>query len=174
MSCENHQLKLLPIREGLFSLVASNPNAPFHQAPIHACGRHFIIGGSGPCTFCPQAPRIICPKSNLTILGRGFMSVLVPGGQGHYVEPNGAFGFTQAHSAAKPPGSILGGTTPYQGGIFTAPSGSGWFACPLADKPGQYQMFAGLPNVTLDKGCIGFDAYVKDVPPRTLGAWQYT
>lgn len=101
-------------------------------------------------------------------------AVIVPGGQQYYVEPNGALGFTQAHSIAYPPGSIFGGTAAYQNGIFTAPQGSSWFACPVADRPNQYQVFAQLPGVTLSSDCVGFNAYVKAQPQGTYGAWQYT
>ena len=73
-----------------------------------------------------------------------------------------------------PKGAITGGTTAYRGGLFTAPLGSSWFACPIADKAGQYLMTAKLPGVQLNPACIGFNARVNDLPPHTVGAWQYT
>jgi hypothetical protein len=102
---------------------------------------------------------------------------MVPGGQQLYVEPNGAFGFTQAHSMSRPAGSIMGGGPAYEGGLFFGPSHSPWFACPVKDPSGgdgqRWQMFASLPGITLDKACVGFNAYVQNVGSG-LGAWQYT
>lgn len=173
--CVDNQLQLLPRREGAFTLIASNPNAPFHNYKIEACGRRFTITQGGPCTYCPQSvPRAACPAGTSTIMTSGSLSVMVPGGQQLYVEANGALGFTQAHSLSRPPGAIMGGGPAYEGGLFFGPSHSPWFACPVKDSGGNqiWQLFASLPGVTLDPACVGLNARVQNA--SGLGAWQYT
>ncbi|KAK2762136.1 hypothetical protein FQN54_001143 [Arachnomyces sp. PD_36] len=81
---------------------------------IEAHGRHFFTQKSGgsPSTYCPEQVGDACPPGNETVLiGTSGLNTLVPGGQQLYVEPNGAVGFTQAHSVAYPPGSNFGGFT---------------------------------------------------------------
>jgi hypothetical protein len=70
--CVDNQLQLLPAKEGSFSLIAFNPNAPFHKHKIEACNRSFFVTQGGPCTYCPQSvPRSSCPPGNSTILSSG-------------------------------------------------------------------------------------------------------
>lgn len=57
---------------------------------------------------CPkplQLPWSRCAADTL------YLQVMVPGGQQIYIEPTGALGFTQAHSASLPSGSYLTGWT---------------------------------------------------------------
>jgi hypothetical protein len=108
---------------------------------------------------------------------------MVPGGQQMYVEPSGAVGFTQAHSASIPPGSFIGGFTyrRISGAAFDGIYGfagwgeTGFMACPT---PGghDHQVFANIGNATVPTGnvrdCIGFSA-LGLVYEGPIGAWQY-
>lgn len=173
-TCNDGRLKILPDREGSFTLEAFNPAAPFHQDTIEACGRQFYIGLDAPCAYCPEiVPRSACPPGNITTLYPGSsLAVWVPGGQQYYIEPNGELGFTQAHSLSYPPGSIFG-VAAYEGGQFTY-GGNRWMACPRADTSAQWQVFAELPDLSFDPSCIRFTALVKGLSRGTVGAWQYT
>lgn len=106
---------------------------------------------------------------------------MVPGGQAMYVEPSGAVGFTQAHSAQIPPGSAIGGFGYTPGDdhgkyTFSGFGADGFMACPHPDKD-FYQVFANMKNATVPSGnvdeCLGFVAmaYTYDGP---TAAWQYT
>lgn len=71
------------------------------------------------------------------------LDVLVPGGQRMYIRPNGALGYTQAHSGSIPTGSTVTGFT-YTPGIkfgtfgINLPGAAGLLACPTG------KTFAGL------------------------------
>ncbi|KAF2835245.1 hypothetical protein M501DRAFT_999278 [Patellaria atrata CBS 101060] len=174
-SCANKQLSILPAQSGPFTVQALNPNAPFHGWPIEACGRHFVITQHGPCTYCPEnVPRDVCPPGNETLLYAGSgLSVYVPGGQQYYIEPNGALGFTQAHSASYPTGSLWG-VSAYQEGAFIYLPSDGWIACPDGNDASSWQVFAKLPGLVFASTCRGFNAVVHGRPSGSFGAWQYT
>lgn len=98
----------------------------------------------------------------------------MPGGQVYYIEPaQGALGFTQAHSAYYPPGSVFG-VNAYQKGAFVYLPGNGWTACPSEAYPGSYQVFQKLDGLTFNDTCVDFTILVKDWPSNVPGAWQYT
>lgn len=112
----------------------------------------------------------------------------VPGGQEIYVAPNGALGFTQAHSASYPPGSALQTFNATIGTIngvlgqftFEGLGATGFLACPVnANGTGPYQVFAdvkGLSDKDVPGGCkdecLGFDALTAPYN-GTAAAWQY-
>jgi hypothetical protein len=105
----------------------------------------------------------------------------VPGGQTLYVEPSGALGFTQAHSAEIPPGAVVGGFSAFQNGAFlfsgASANGGGWLACPAtAEQQGagqMYQIFAQLPQVTFPSGCLEIEILTVDYQGQGPAAWQY-
>ena len=109
----------------LFTIKASLPGSTLDGLPVNAAGQAFWLGGS-PASYCPTVvPH--CPNVTETIFAGGltelFVSVFsivpsamltsfqveVPGGQGVYVNVNGALGFTQAHSIYVPTGAYFGG-----------------------------------------------------------------
>lgn len=116
------------------------------------------------------------------ILNEEKQFVEVPGGQQLYVGPDGALGFTQAHSTSMPVGSTVGPFTYTPGSpighyTFDGWGASGFMACPdNAENPSSWQVFGALQNATVPTGnvgdCLGFDAstssYSGPVP-----AWQY-
>lgn len=100
-----------------------------------------------------------------------------------YVDPSGAIGYTQAHSAFIPPGSTTSGFALSPGSdpdhahyYFTGLGANGFMACPSADNS-YYQVFVAMPNATVPTGnvsdCLEFhaiaNAYTGPAPP----AWQY-
>lgn len=98
-----------------------------------------------------------------------------------YVEPSGAVGFTQAHSAYIPPGSYIGGFTYQPGPSYGRYSFNGWgadgfMACP---SPGTlfYKVFANIRNATVPTGniddCLGFVALAITYTGPSPAAWQY-
>ena len=154
----------------LLTLVALNPLAPFHDQAIQAAGLHFWIGGQ-PATYCPSSvPQTLCPPGNQTVLAGSGLSVLVPGGQQMYIQDNGAWAFTQAHSNDMYNVSYYGGGSGFVNGGYFGPNSTYWVACPVGQ---QWQVFANLPSVTFSESCLGFYALVVKVPGGTLGAWQY-
>lgn len=105
---------------------------------------------------------------------------MVPGGQQLYVETSGAMGFTQAHSAAIPPGALVGffeyvAGEDHSSYIFTGWDATGFMACPDTPEKENFQVFANISNATAPTGnrddCIDFDARVTGLPSA---AWQYT
>jgi len=170
-TCTNNKLVLLPADNGPFTLVAQRPGAAFDGKSVEACGRYFWIG-KGPCTYCPDTVGT-CPAGKVTGLYAGqAMDVEVPGGQEYYLGPKGALGFTIAHSAQKPAGYVEG-CSAYKGGEFKYLPGAGWYACPVAGKTGQWQVYQKLPNVNLvANNCVGMNILVKDM--SGVAAWEYT
>ncbi|KAF2141410.1 uncharacterized protein K452DRAFT_298790 [Aplosporella prunicola CBS 121167] len=98
--------------------------------------------------------------------------VSVPGGQQYYIEPNGALGFTQTHSASVPTGSVYGGTA-YENGEFKYLPGQGWYVCPTSTV-GQWQLFQKLGGVSFDSACVGLNVLTKNLDANRSYAWQYT
>lgn len=114
----------------------------------------------------------------------------VPGGQRVYVTPTGELGFTQAHSASIPPGSVQDGftlsSTPVNGQLaslgFSELGATGFLACPAGpDGTAPFQVFAdvsALKDADVPGGrvsaCIGFDALAVEYTGSGSAAWQYT
>jgi hypothetical protein len=116
--------------------------------------------------------------------------VEVPGGQLAYVGPDGALGYTQAHSASIPTGSFTGGfswsplhtnSVLGQRGVldFVAPGATsgGFLACP--DIPNfitgaTFRIFAQVPGFT-EQNCIKLGGLrTTEFKQEEFGAWQYT
>ena len=101
------------------------------------------------------------------------MNVVVPGGQSVYVAPDGAVGYTIAHSAAIPSGSIVEPfhyTAPAAEGTVGSLTGpAGFLACPDG-VAGEYQIFVQVPGFTRTD-CTGIGAAAS--PVEGSGAWQY-
>ena len=98
--------------------------------------------------------------------------VLVPGGQVSYIETDGAFGFSQAHSAVIPAGALIG-FAGFEHGYFVYAAAPNWLACPSPTVSGVYQVFASLPGVTYNATCVGLNIVTEDVASGVFGAWQY-
>jgi len=159
---------------------------------MNAAGQRFWLGGTT-ASYCPDqvAQTGACPPGNVTAFaGLAALDVEVPGGQLVYVAPEGYLGFTQAHSAYYPPGSIIGPLT-YSftpGASFGilgtyAFGATGFMACPNTSnltEVSSWQVFAALQNATVPTGnvadCLGFDAAAIDYisPDGEAAAWQYT
>ncbi|KAJ5115329.1 hypothetical protein NUU61_001088 [Penicillium alfredii] len=134
--------------------------------------------------FCPENVQP-CPPGKETIFAPGgtAMDVAVPGGQQVYVDPTGALRYTQAHSAAIPPGSARGpftyqthpGNTANHFYNFTGWGANGFMACPA--KNSQWQVFANVQNATVPlgdrKACLPFHA-LADPYKGAAAAWQYS
>jgi len=107
---------------------------------------------------------------------------MVPGGQQLYITPQGEIGYTEAHSALIPAGSL---SCPFT--YFKAPGATfgylgsqgfgatGLMACPTNGH--LWQVFANMRNATVPLGnvsqCLGFDALALDFS-ENYGAWEYT
>ena len=65
--------------EGSITVEAVNPTAPFNGMTFEACGREFLLGPNGPCTYCPTfVPEGECPAGDKTILFPGSTMVSRP------------------------------------------------------------------------------------------------
>lgn len=104
------------------------------------------------------------------------MGAVVPGGQLVYIEPvHGLVQYTQAHSAAYPPGSKLGGWVLTEGQSFgTLSHGQGLLACSIHGdaNTGPWKVHAALKGLTFGANCLGFDALTSNMTKPD--AWQYT
>lgn len=87
---------------------------------------------------------------------------------------DGAVGFTQAHSASMPENAITTGWKLDQLQSFGELSWTdGLFFCPCEESGKEvWQLFAAVPNVTFDEGCLGADLLTANATGP--GAWQYT
>ncbi|EON66075.1 hypothetical protein W97_05318 [Coniosporium apollinis CBS 100218] len=174
-SCNNGVLSGLSFTDTSYTLRADNPTAPFDNAPIEACSRAFWIG-RGTCAYCPSVVGEYCATfpNDTRLIGSSGMSTSVPGGQMFYIDPTGALGYTGAHSAYYPPGSVFGVTAYKNGdqGEFKYTPGEGWYACPTTADANVLQIFQKLPGITLASNCTGLNILVTEV--GGTGAWQYT
>ncbi|KAK3944340.1 carbohydrate-binding module family 52 protein [Diplogelasinospora grovesii] len=185
-TCSNNVLTLLPAMDSStpFTLTASNPNLPAVDGkPITASGQHWSIGGvTG--SYCPTQVGSACPKGDITAIvssgGSAAMDVEVPGGQLVYLDPFWNVGYTQAHSASIPSGSITTGFGAYQGGGFVNLNGNGWgwVACPptaAGGGGGVWNLVAkNSTNAASLSGCTALNLKINPLPQGTIGAWQYT
>ncbi|KAK5653174.1 hypothetical protein OQA88_9273 [Cercophora sp. LCS_1] len=185
-TCANKVLTLLPaVSAGTaFQLIASNPTLPIHGQPITAGGLHWNIGGTT-SSYCPTQVGSACPPGNITTMvateGRVSMNVMVPGGQQAYLDPYWNMGYTQAHSAYIPPGSITTGFGAYEGGGFVNLNGNGWgwVACPPRASGGggpQWNLVArNSTNAETLSSCTPINLKIEVVGSgSSFGAWQYT
>ena len=96
----------------------------------------------------------------------------MPGGQQIYVAPNGAVGYTQAHSGLAPPGSVFDGFSLNNGELLF--QGASFFALPPADNSSNPQLYA-IALLTQDDGA-GYPVKLTTSSGNQPGyaAWQYT
>ncbi|KAL2142860.1 hypothetical protein VTI28DRAFT_691 [Corynascus sepedonium] len=183
-SCTENVLTLLPPAESPFTLTADNPNLPIHGKPVTAAGQHWVVAGETG-SYCPvEQVGDACPPGNETVIisrnGGVAMSVMVPGGQGAYLDPYWNMGYTQAHSAYIPPGSITTGFGAYEGGGFVNLNGNGWgwAACPPRASGGggpAWNLVArNETNAERYNQCSPINLKINSLPSGTYGAWQYT
>lgn len=185
-TCNDNVLETLPpVAEGTpFSLTASNPGIPIDGKAVTACGRHWTIDGTT-CTYCPDEVGD-CPPGDITAVNTGAdggasMNVEVPGGQRVYLDPYWNMGYTQAHSASIPPGSLISGFAAYSGGGFVNLNGNGygWVACPPTSPGGGGEdgwnlVAKNASNSDILGNCYGVNLKVKELDPNSYAAWQYT
>ncbi|KAL2155781.1 hypothetical protein VTH82DRAFT_523 [Thermothelomyces myriococcoides] len=183
-TCENNILTLLPPAETPFTLTADNPDVPaIHGKPVTAASQHWVVNGETK-SYCPDQVGENCPPGNETVIvsrgGTVSMSVMVPGGQQAYLDQYWNMGYTQAHSAYIPPGSITTGFGAYEGGGFVNLNGNGWgwAACPprASGGGGPAWNLAARNDSNADryKDCTPINLRIHSLPRGTYGAWQYT
>ncbi|KAK3296333.1 carbohydrate binding-domain-containing protein [Chaetomium fimeti] len=182
-SCTNNVLALLPATEAPFTLTVDNPALLIHGKPVTAAGRHWSLDGET-SSYCPDQVGDACPPGDETVIvsigGRVSMSVMVPGGQQAYLDPFWNMGYTQAHSAAIPAGSISDGFGAYEGGGFVNLNGNGWgwAACPPRASggggPGWNLVARNETNAEKYNDCHPINLKINSLPSGTFGAWQYT
>jgi hypothetical protein len=207
-TCSNNVLTLLPaLPQGTaFSLTVSNPDLNINGWPVNAGDLTLAIGGTTE-SFCPTGVVPTCPPGNVTALvasgntGSFSMDVEVPGGQLAFLNPFWDIGYTQAHSANIPSGSLVTGLAAYQGGGFVnlngepgpilfcivtihvpdttcvIGNGAGWVACPptaAGGGNGQWALIGkNATNAANLNGCSAVNLEVN-VLPSGPQAWEYT
>ncbi|KAL2263918.1 hypothetical protein VTK26DRAFT_4299 [Humicola hyalothermophila] len=183
-TCTNNVLSLLPPVETPFTLTVDNPNLPIlHGKPVTAGGQYWTLAGET-SSYCPDQVGSDCPPGDITAIaardGTASMSVMVPGGQQVYLDPYWYVGYTQAHSAYVPPGSLVTGFGAYLGGGFVNLNGDGWgwVACPPRASGGggtAWNLVAkNSTNADRLDACTPINLKVNPLPSGTFGAWQYT
>jgi hypothetical protein len=96
----------------------------------------------------------------------------VPGGQRYYVDPaDGALGFTQAHSAQVPNGSLFN-IEHLVHGAFELVGTDGWMACPTNGST-YYKIYAKIENLTFLPSCFGVNIMTNRWVGDGPAAWQY-
>jgi len=103
------------------------------------------------------------------------LHVQVPGGQLTYVQPDGQVGYTPAHTAYMPDGSLV---TPFNYTPQATPNsvgnlkfdGKDFFACPVGEQY-IYQIYADVPGFT-KTDCIGIAVGTAEWTQEGE-AWQY-
>lgn len=110
--------------------------------------------------------------------------VTVPGGQVVYIEPSGALGFAQVHSARIPDDSLLSNFTVITGydlGLFKF-NDAGWLACPTGRNGTvfPYKIFAyltGVPDPDISgarqTNCTGLDILAANYTTSSSAAFEY-
>ncbi|KAK3374824.1 carbohydrate-binding module family 52 protein [Podospora didyma] len=184
-TCNGNVLNVLPtLPAGTpFTLTVSNPTLTINGQLVSASGQHWGLGGPT-SSYCPSQVGSSCPQGNITAIyagnGGAAMDVIVPGGQLVYLRPDWNVGYTQAHSAYIPPGSLTTGFAAYEGGGFVNLNGNGWgwVACPPTASGGG----GGVWNLVAKNStnaaslnlCTAINLKVNTLPQGTVGAWQYT
>ena len=180
----NNILTLLPPVQGPFTLTVSNPSVPaIHDKPVTAQGLKWFLNGVT-ASYCPGVvPPAECPPGNITSIvsqnGAVSMNVKVPGGQLAYLGPDWQVGYTQAHSAYIPSGSLTTGFGAYEGGGFVNLNGNGggWVACPprASGPAGNIWNLYGrnATNAASLSYCTPINLKINPTAGG-FGAWQYT
>ncbi|KAF3929094.1 hypothetical protein ABW20_dc0106607 [Dactylellina cionopaga] len=177
-------LETRKVPTGAFGFIAIRSGSPVQYQALSATGREIWLGKKT-TTYCPLSPASQCPKGKDTSFyinsASSGMNTVVPGGQQLYIGPDGALGYTQAHSASTPPGSIIAGfkILEDQGTFYLTHCEGGFYACPDTKKT-AYKVYVDVKGKLKDKDvptkkkadCIPFaprGIYGKDVLP----VWQY-
>ncbi|KAH6663191.1 hypothetical protein B0J14DRAFT_609528 [Halenospora varia] len=166
---------------GPFTSGAWNPSTLWFGSAIQANGGAFFIG-KDPSSYCPEVDGLDCtlfPGSSTVFIGGNntlSLDVAVPGGQQVFVTPEGAIGYTPAHSTFKPTGSVLDGWDRFQSEAGGAPvpmnfQSNSFLACPVnATESGVYQVFArSLRTDGTDCTLFQWRTYTAS----GVDAWQY-
>ncbi|KAJ9635572.1 hypothetical protein H2204_005746 [Knufia peltigerae] len=166
------------------TVVAVRDEPPVDYLRMNAAGLRFWLGVDT-LAYCPEEVDEIggCPPGNETVFSLCSMAVVVPGGQQIYLTRNGEIGYTEAHSAFRPAGSVLcpfryqkNPQAPFGRLTIDAFGSDGFMACPT-DASDSWQVFANMANATVPRGnvsqCLGFDAIAID-SSQIFAAWQYT
>ncbi|KAH6625091.1 carbohydrate-binding module family 52 protein [Chaetomium sp. MPI-SDFR-AT-0129] len=182
-SCTDNVLALLPATSNPFTLTADNPGLPIHGKLVTASDFHWTINGETK-SYCPGQVGDSCPKGDKTIIAAGgggiSMNVMVPGGQLAFLDPYWNIGYTQAHSASIPSGSVTTGFAALEGGglINLNGAGWGWGACPPRASGGggpAWNLVAkNATNAEKYAECLPINLKINSVASGTIGAWQYT
>lgn len=180
--CTNNILTLLPPADSPFILTVSNPTLPIHDKPVTAGGLRWTLNGQT-SSYCPDVVGAACPPGNVTSIVAGYggaaMNTMVPGGQQVYLDPNWNVGYTQAHSAYIPLGSLTTGFAAYKGGGFVNLNGNGWgwVACPPRASgpagPSWYLYARNTTNAASLSYCTAINLKINP-SPSGAAAWQYT
>ncbi|EFW99820.1 c6 zinc finger domain containing protein [Grosmannia clavigera kw1407] len=186
--CTDNVLAPLPVLAAgtPFALTAANPSAPAVDGlAVSACALRWNLGGPL-CAYCPADVIASCPVADRLVVSAAAsaaapygMDVAVPGGQIVFLDAaNNAVAYSQAHSAALPPGALLGGLVAYNGGGFVNLHADGWawLACPPDDNTatGYSLHAASTTNKDFLANCTPVNLKVSVLPLGTVGAWQYT
>ncbi|KAI0447264.1 hypothetical protein F4803DRAFT_546478 [Xylaria telfairii] len=164
--------------------IAMGTDVFFAGTAINASGGKFYINRDT-STYCPDGVSgLDCSAYSGTettlVIGNGTttmsLEVSVPGGQQVYVAPDGTLSYTQAHSAAIPPGSTVVGFSRQRSEAFGAPvylysAGLYWYLCPVtegAPRERTYQIFAANNS---PEGCYG--TQIRTYGPEPGSVWQY-
>jgi hypothetical protein len=165
-----------------FGLLSVRSASPIHYAAVSASNQSLWLN-KPTASYCPPNIQELggCPPGNSTNFAGGDntlgMGTSVPGGQQVYIDAEtGAVGYTIAHSAATPEGSILTGwnltdSTNGQPFGYLANEFGGFIACP-AGNSSSWQVFVALECVEFDDDCLGFNAIASN--GTQAAAWQYT
>ncbi|KAH8601932.1 hypothetical protein B0O99DRAFT_501190 [Bisporella sp. PMI_857] len=167
---------------GLISTHSGNPNV--HLRSIVANGQRFWIGKET-ATYCPVIENLDCSQlgNSTSVVAQPLtesglsLNVIVPGGQQAYVTSDGQLGYTIAHSAAAPEGSVR---VPF---LYTPQSsentvgnlafnGNGFNACPT-ETEGVYQIYAVGAPAFVRTDCIGINVATSSSGTITP-AWQFS
>jgi hypothetical protein len=146
------------------------------------------IGGSAALhVLIVQMVQPNCTPGNATVMIVGpqqtSMYVSVPGGQQAYLDVDGTYGYTQAHSAMRPQGSVVGGFAAFQGGglVNLNPGALGWVACPSTVSSGggagvgRFKLVAkNETNAPSLKDCTAVNLKANEWPSNLPAVWQYS
>ncbi|KAI0542733.1 hypothetical protein GGR58DRAFT_496839 [Xylaria digitata] len=164
--------------------IAQGTDLFFFGNDINASGGKFYVNRNT-STYCPDGVSgLDCSAYSGTgttfVIGNGTttmsLDVSVPGGQQVYVAPDGSLSYTQAHSAAMPPGSLVTGFSRERSEAFGAPvylysAAAFWALCPVTEgepRERTYQIFASSGN---PEGC--YNTQIRTYNPPSGHVWQY-
>lgn len=158
---EEHQKPTAPIllRNPLVALLDKRPFGPVPLAFVT-----WYVALTFVSRFLPSIP-------SFWHFANSCQTVEVPGGQQIYVAPNGAVGYTQAHSGVAPPGSQFEGFAVENGELSFATSG--FYACVSADNSTYPQLYASALMSNFDN-CYSIKLATATGNEPGFAAWQYT